>query len=81
MPVLGGYHNFMISIGVQFSQINLQKGLVLPKKNSKISMLNKSINIFLKTINEFPQCWFLEILKATNYPLPILTNRVLLIFY
>jgi hypothetical protein len=47
---------------------------------AKISMLNKSINIFFKTINEFPQCWFLEILKTTNYPLPILTNRVLLFF-
>ncbi len=30
-PVLGGYHNFVIPTEYDFSQSNLQKGLVLPQ--------------------------------------------------
>ncbi len=77
--MLGGYHNFMIPIGYGFSQSNLQKGLVLPKKTFKIFLRQTRVST-LKKIQLVFTMLILKNLKITNYALLVLTNWVLLIF-
>jgi hypothetical protein len=86
---VGWVSQFYDTRWVQFSQSNLQKGLVLFKRKFKIFFTREQgYNIYKKNLNWFSQCWFSKIwekliifcrFSQTRYYLIFLTQFLCLV--